>query len=86
MIKNLDFLDHPNSMDISATIKLSPKQRPKSQASNPSTNPGMNSILQDLVAPGAENQTPKVNRREPKENNSISDSSGTIRKYNSEIP
>lgn len=66
----IEVIDHPNSMDISATIKLSPKQRPKSQASNPSTNPGMNSILQDLVAPGAENQTPKVNRREPKQNNS----------------
>lgn len=58
-------------MDISATIKLSPKQRPKSQASNPTTtNAGMNSILQDLVAPGTETQTPKVNRREPKQNNS----------------
>ena len=48
-----------NLITFSATIKLSPKQRPKSQQANPA----INSILQDLVSPGAE-ESPKVNRRE----------------------
>ena len=44
-------------MDISATIKLSPKsQRPKSQQNNPA----IQSILQDLVSPGTE--SPPVRR------------------------
>ena len=56
-------IENPNnSLDISATIKLSPKlnQRPKSQQNNPA----ITAILQDLVAPGNDGNGPIVKQRE----------------------
>jgi len=52
--QNIEIISSPDSLDISATIKLSPKlapSRPKSQANNPA----ITAILHDLVGP-AENQ------------------------------
>lgn len=57
----VQIIDHPNSMDISATIKLSPKtdqKRPKSQQQNPA----ITAILQDLVSPGSETPTNSIRR------------------------
>jgi hypothetical protein len=64
----VEVIDHPNSMDISATIKLSPKagQRPKSVQNNPA----ITAILQDLVSPGQDCNSPVSLRREKNNNTS----------------
>ena len=74
----VEVIEAPNSLDISATIKLSPKmsQRPKSEMARPKSkaetqnrpksqqaNPAITAILADLVSPG-ESNTPMTVRRE----------------------
>lgn len=62
VVEVIDINPVPNSLDISATIKLSPKmnQRPKSQQNNPA----INAILQDMSMTNGDGNNTTAQRRE----------------------